>query len=253
MTQSIDTTGINALCAHFAPDLSTENGQITTTSIQVAQHFGKRHKNVIRDIRSLECSAEFRRLNFELTLQDVPGPNGAMRKEPFYRMTRDGFVFLAMGFTGPEAAQWKEAYIAAFNKMEAALLQRQQAAHLQIQEQLRSQLEQTLQLAQGFKAKCERLTLDYIDLQGDLIGSQGQQIRLLGKVQSLHRVREKRDAKLTIIEMERQGCSRAAIVAATGRNFNHIRQVVWQAREDGTLPPLAKVVSTQTGLFAEAV
>lgn len=38
-------------------------------------------------------------------------------------ITRDGFVFLAMGFTGKEAAQWKEAYIEAFNAMEAALQQ----------------------------------------------------------------------------------------------------------------------------------
>jgi hypothetical protein len=34
-----------------------------------------------------------------------------------YEMTRDGFTFLAMGFTGKEAARWKEAYIAAFNAM----------------------------------------------------------------------------------------------------------------------------------------
>ena len=33
-----------------------------------------------------------------------------------------GFVFLAMGFTGKDAAQWKEAYIDAFNRMEAELL-----------------------------------------------------------------------------------------------------------------------------------
>ena len=32
-------------------------------------------------------------------------------------MTKDGFTFLAMGFTGKEAAKWKEAYINAFNAM----------------------------------------------------------------------------------------------------------------------------------------
>ncbi|MGI9701007.1 Rha family transcriptional regulator [Pseudomonas aeruginosa] len=37
-------------------------------------------------------------------------------------MTRDGFTFLCMGFTGEEAARWKEAYINAFNKMEQALI-----------------------------------------------------------------------------------------------------------------------------------
>ena len=251
MTHSLEVTGALALSPSFIPELSTENGQISTTSKQVAQHFGKRHKDVLRAIKALECSAGFYERNFAPIQIATDLGLGRERKDPAYRMTRDGFVYLAMGFTGEESAQWKEAYIDAFNKMEAALLARQQAAHLQIQEQLRSQLEQTLELAQGFKAKCERLTSDYICLQGDLIGSQGQQIRLMGKVQSMHRVREKRDARLTIIAMERQGCSRAAIVAATGRNLNHVRQVLWQAREDGTLPPLAKPASTQTGLFGE--
>ena len=43
-------------------------------------------------------------------------------------MTRDGFTFLAMGFTGPRAAVFKEAYINAFNKMEAELKNRKQAS-----------------------------------------------------------------------------------------------------------------------------
>ncbi|WP_249411562.1 Rha family transcriptional regulator [Marinomonas sp. A3A] len=38
-----------------------------------------------------------------------------------YRITRDGFVFLAMGFTGTKAAQFKEAYINALNQMEKQL------------------------------------------------------------------------------------------------------------------------------------
>jgi hypothetical protein len=38
---------------------------------------------------------------------------------PAYRITRDGFVFLAMGFTGAKAAQWKEAFMAAFEALEA--------------------------------------------------------------------------------------------------------------------------------------
>ena len=38
-----------------------------------------------------------------------------------YDITRDGFAMLAMGFTGKEAARWKEAYISTFNAMEAKL------------------------------------------------------------------------------------------------------------------------------------
>jgi phage regulator Rha-like protein len=41
-----------------------------------------------------------------------------------YRLTRDGFVFLTMGFTGAKAAQFKQWYIEEFNRMEAALRDR---------------------------------------------------------------------------------------------------------------------------------
>ena len=40
-------------------------------------------------------------------------------KQPCYVMTRDGFVFLAMGYRGKRAAQFKELYIHRFNEMEA--------------------------------------------------------------------------------------------------------------------------------------
>ena len=106
------------------PDLEIIEGQITTTSNQVAAHFKKRHADVIRAIKKMEIPAEYRERNFALTFNEVPGPNGAVRKDPAYRITRDGFTLLAMGFTGKEAMQWKLAYLAAFNKMEQELLAR---------------------------------------------------------------------------------------------------------------------------------
>lgn len=109
---------MNAIAqTEFNPSLSVINGTIKTTSLKVAEHFGKQHKNVLRSISMLECSPEFTQLNFELTSSDVIQPNGGIRKEPSYEMTKDGFTFLAMGFTGKKAAQWKEAYINAFNDM----------------------------------------------------------------------------------------------------------------------------------------
>lgn len=116
-----DTT-LPAVTAEVAtPTLLMADGQPTATSLQVAEHFGKRHRDVLRAIRDLDCSEGYRERNFALTMQAVPGPKGAMRDEPMYRITRDGFAFLAMGFTGKEAARWKEAYINAFNAMEAKL------------------------------------------------------------------------------------------------------------------------------------
>lgn len=116
-TIEMNSTVVTTNAAIATPDLVVVDGQITTTSLQIAEHFGKRHKNVMQAIANLECSPEFTGLNFQPSeYTDATG-----RKLPCYRITRDGFVFLAMGFTGKEAAQWKEAYITAFNKMEAEL------------------------------------------------------------------------------------------------------------------------------------
>lgn len=95
------------------------DGKATTTSLDVAAHFGKRHDNVMRDIKNLECPSEFALLNFEECSR--AGANN--KPEPYYRLTRDGFSFLCMGFTGKEAAFWKVAYINAFNKMEQVLIE----------------------------------------------------------------------------------------------------------------------------------
>lgn len=104
------------------PSLAVVNGHATTTSNQLAEHFGKNHKSVLRAIANLECSPEYRQRNFAPTVIERDNPSGgAPIQSPAYTITRDGFVFLAMGFTGKEAAQWKEAYIEAFNAMEATL------------------------------------------------------------------------------------------------------------------------------------
>lgn len=116
-----DTT-IGTSVAIATPDLEIIEGQITTTSNQVAAHFGKRHTHVLRAIRNLlaELPPEHQP-NFGLTFTEVIGPKNAVRKDPAYRITRDGFTLLAMGFTGKEAMQWKVAYLTAFNKMEQEL------------------------------------------------------------------------------------------------------------------------------------
>ncbi len=89
-----------------------------TTSMIVAEAFDKQHKNVLRSVERLECSDEFRRLNF----QPSSYLNEQNKPQPMCQITRDGFSFLAMGFTGKKAAEFKEAFIAAFNQMEKCLL-----------------------------------------------------------------------------------------------------------------------------------
>lgn len=88
------------------------------TSRFVAEKFEKDHKDVIRAIENLECSQGFRSGNF--TQSDFTNKQGRTFKE--YKLTRDGFMFLCMGFTGKEAARLKESFIEAFNTMEAMLL-----------------------------------------------------------------------------------------------------------------------------------
>ncbi|MCS6258848.1 Rha family transcriptional regulator [Shewanella baltica] len=99
------------------------HGDVRTTSVKIAEIFGKRHDNVLRKIDSLECSQEFRRLNFEETFQTVDMPRGAKKKILVWNITKDGFMFLVMGFTGKAAAAIKEAYIERFNAMAQRLQQ----------------------------------------------------------------------------------------------------------------------------------
>lgn len=101
--------------------VSVVGGRPYTTSLLVAKHFHKLHKNVLRGIESLACSEGFRRLNFEPTMRPVQGPKGAVRMTPEYRLTRDGFFRLVMALTGEKAGLLMEDFLAAFNAMEAEL------------------------------------------------------------------------------------------------------------------------------------
>ena len=100
--------------------VAIENNEVVTSSIKVAEVFGKQHKDVLRAVKSLDISEEFRERNFALS--KIVYQNGNIKKQlPMYYITRDGFMFLVMGFTGKTAARWKEAYIKAFNEMEKML------------------------------------------------------------------------------------------------------------------------------------
>ncbi len=104
---------------NLKPRLRIVDGQITTTSLDVAEKFGKQHKDVLKAIRNLECSEEFSRRSFApANYLDSQGKNRSM-----YRISRDGFSILVMGFNGKEAGRWKEAYITAFNLMENRLVE----------------------------------------------------------------------------------------------------------------------------------
>ncbi|MFW7225996.1 MULTISPECIES: Rha family transcriptional regulator [unclassified Serratia (in: enterobacteria)] len=108
---------ISALTRTTNPNVFIQNGKAVTTSQAIAEYFNKRHDDVLKKLRSLDCSPEFTDRNFAASeYTDSTG-----RKLPMYEITKDGFIFLVMGFTGRKAAAFKEAYIAEFNRMEAQL------------------------------------------------------------------------------------------------------------------------------------
>ncbi|QBY41911.1 Rha family transcriptional regulator [Arsenophonus nasoniae] len=105
----------------ITPKVTIHNGKAITTTDDVAHYFGKQHHHVVQKVESLECSEEFITRNFSRMIKNVQLAKGATREVVYYEMTKDGFVFLVMGFTGKKAAAFKEAYIAEFNRMEAEL------------------------------------------------------------------------------------------------------------------------------------
>lgn len=109
------------------PVVSVVNNQVTALSTDVARFFGKRHDAVIRDIKNLCSILPSDRLhNFVETVVTRENPSGgAPIKSKAYRMTRDGFTLLVMGWTGERALQFKLAWLDAFNRMEEQLRKQQ--------------------------------------------------------------------------------------------------------------------------------
>ncbi|CAK8737401.1 hypothetical protein SODG_001124 [Sodalis praecaptivus] len=79
-----------------APKVTIRNGKAVTTSLDVANYFQKRHDDVLKKLCTLDCSADFSARNFAgAEYTDEQG-----KQRPMFEMTKDGFVFLVMGFTG---------------------------------------------------------------------------------------------------------------------------------------------------------
>ena len=141
------------------PALAVIDGKATALSIDIARHFGKRHDNVLKSIRLLikqlgqEHAHNFVQTQVNIEISGALNFEGASRKSPAYRLTRDGFTLLAMGFTGKQALQFKLAYIDAFNRMEEQLRQ-SPPAELQAQlQRLRAQLATTGRASALFEFK----------------------------------------------------------------------------------------------------
>ena len=98
-----------------------QNQQAVTTSLKVAEVFGKRHDHILRDISNLRKDIP----NFGEMFLEGTEPDSYGRNRKMFYMNRDGFTLLAMGFTGQKAMSFKLKYIEAFNAMERQLVAKQ--------------------------------------------------------------------------------------------------------------------------------
>lgn len=97
--------------------ITNTNGQLTVSSLQIAENFEKRPADVHEAIENLTAeNSVVKNLFIESTYVNERG-----RQYKCYELTRDGFSLLVMGFTGKKALEWKLKYIEAFNAMEQAI------------------------------------------------------------------------------------------------------------------------------------
>ena len=141
--------------------VKVENEQVVTTSLVVAESFGKKNKNIIQAVENLMAENQAVKNMFWISSYI----NSRGREYPMYYMNRDGFTLLVMGFTGKEALQFKVEYINAFNKME---------------EQLKNQVQtKVFSYMIDDPAKRARLWADEMDGKDELIAIEKKQNLLL--------------------------------------------------------------------------
>ncbi|WP_298783013.1 Rha family transcriptional regulator [uncultured Campylobacter sp.] len=207
-----------------------DNG-VFTTSLSVAAVFEKRHDNIIAQIRALP-SDNFTALNFKVSeYVDTTG-----RKLPMYKITRDGFSLLVMGFTGERAYRWKIEFIAAFNKMEAMM--RRGDSHL----------DALIDNMGALHEKIDKLQAKNSALAGELIEASRKYTAALERENELLRSARVSDMPLNALvlvgtgrkfspsELQRaqklksQGLTNARIAQALGRNLSTVARNLRRAR-----------------------
>lgn len=126
--------------------LQNKDGQVLVSSRDVAEHFNKKHSEVIYTLEgrigkdgTVKNNGILMSGNSQLSKMFIKTEykDSMNRTKHEYLMNRDGFSLLCMGFTGKEALEWKLKYIDAFNKMEEKL---KSGNHITNEDQLKLQL-----------------------------------------------------------------------------------------------------------------
>lgn len=113
--------------------LESCNGETLASSREIAEKFDKRNPDVNRMIENLivqNCTVKN-------MIRKTTYISSRGREEIEYKMNRDGFSLLVMGFTGKKALEWKLKYIHAFNEMEETI---KSGNYLSEEEKLKLQL-----------------------------------------------------------------------------------------------------------------
>jgi len=129
---------------NFDDFVTLAGDRLVTTSRLAARRFKKQHHHVVQKIESIECSDSFRTRNFSRVTYEH---NGNTYVE--YEMTKDGFVMLAMGFTGKSAMGIKEAYIEAFNAMAERIQSQEKNLWQQMQALIAEEVESQVRASFG--------------------------------------------------------------------------------------------------------
>lgn len=163
--------------------------EAVTTSLIVAEKFHKRHDIVLRDIRNLDCSNEFRLRNFV----ESSYKNEQNKEQPMFYLTKDAFMFLVMGYRGKQAADIKEKYIAAFNAMEALLREKSTTIWIETRKQgkltRKSETEVIKELVEYVKCQgsthADMLYMTYSKLANALAGTKNRDLATISQLHNL--------------------------------------------------------------------
>jgi len=98
-----------------------KNPQIYTSSRKVAVHFKQPHQQVVRCIQILIEDMNDTDMS-GVHFQPVCAIDGKGKRSVEYRLTRDGFSFVAMRLNSQAALQWKVLFIQTYQQMRHAHL-----------------------------------------------------------------------------------------------------------------------------------
>ncbi|PEM06347.1 phage regulatory protein [Bacillus cereus] len=134
------------------------NGEVVTDSLTIAQIFGKRHDNVISDIKLQMdyAGAEFSLLNFE----ESTYTNERGRMYPKYNLTEEAFTLVVFGYNTKEAVQTKIRFIQEFKRMKEYIKKQQQ-----VPTDPMSILKLTFEALEGQKQELQHIKSDVKDLR----------------------------------------------------------------------------------------